>query len=514
VTRRTELFDELSTRYVESLNYNVTPWVEKLTNLSSKYFLATSPGYYIQNLTQPFMMSVPAMAGRHDYNKVGTALWTAYSELGPLFKNTKLFGQQFDFTQVPDDVREAIDTLVKRGSIDIGLATEINEYKVEADGKLSQSAQRVNKAMRLAIQKTEAINRLSTAMAAYRLELARTKGNKQAAIEYAAGILQDTHGDYTSMNAPRIFNSNFGKIALQFRKFQLVQIGFYVKLLNDIRDPKERKAALRTLGFSLAHSGIFAGAMGLPGYAAVAALAGFFLGDEDEPFDLTEWMRKELGPEWSQLVMRGTPTLIGVDLSGKIGAGNMLSIAPFADIDLTTQAGVAQAIGTIAGGAAGGMTARMVDGLGLMANGDIYRGLEQTMPKGISDMLKAGRIAGEGLTRRNGDVILSADDVSQVGQVFAAMGLPSAKVAETYQARQSALDLEKNFTERSTKIKNQFAKAYREQDSEGMAKARESWKNLQEARRRNDLKPQPLSSLLRAPQEQRKRETKIAEQID
>jgi hypothetical protein len=514
VTRRTELFDELSTRYVESLNYNVTPWVEKLTNLSSKYFLATSPGYYIQNLTQPFMMSVPAMAGRHDYNKVGTALWTAYSELGPLFKNTKLFGQQFDFTQVPDDVREAIDTLVKRGSIDIGLATEINEYKVEADSKLSQSAQRVNKAMRLAIQKTEAINRLSTAMAAYRLELARTKGNKQAAIEYAAGILQDTHGDYTSMNAPRIFNSNFGKIALQFRKFQLVQIGFYVKLLNDIRDPKERKAALRTLGFSLAHTGIFAGAMGLPGYAAVAALAGFFLGDEDEPFDLTEWMRKELGPEWSQLVMRGTPTLIGVDLSGKIGAGNMLSIAPFADIDLTTQAGVAQAIGTIAGGAAGGMTARMLDGLNLMRNGDIYRGLEQTMPKGISDMLKAGRIAGEGLTRRNGDVILSADDVSQVGQVFAAMGLPSAKVAETYQARQSALDLEKNFTERSTKIKNQFAKAYREQDSEGMAKARESWKNLQEARRRNDLKPQPLSSLLRAPQEQRKRETKIAEQID
>jgi hypothetical protein len=514
VTRRTELFDELSKRYVESLNYNVTPWVEKLTNLSSKYFLATSPGYYIQNLTQPFMMSVPAMAGRHDYDKVGAALWKAYSELGPLFKNTKLFGQQFDFTQVPDDVREAIDELVKRGSIDIGLATEINEYKVEADSKLSQSAQRVNKAMRLAIQKTEAVNRLSTAMAAYRLELARTKGNKQAAIEYAAGILQDTHGDYTSMNAPRIFNSNFGKIALQFRKFQLVQIGFYVKLLNDIRDPKERKVALRTLGFSLAHTGIFAGAMGIPGYAAVAALAGFFLGDEDEPFDLTEWMRKELGPEWSQLVMRGTPTLVGVDLSGKIGAGNMLSIAPFADIDLTTQAGVYQAIGTIAGGAAGGMTARMVDGLGLMANGDIYRGLEQTMPKGISDMLKAGRIAGEGLTRRNGDVILSADDVSQVGQVFAAMGLPSAKVAETYQARQSALDLEKNFTERSTKIKNQFAKAYREQDSEGMAKARESWKNLQEARRRNDLKPQPLSSLLRSPQEQRKRETKIAEQID
>lgn len=514
VTRKTELFDEISSRYTQSLDYNVNPWVDKLTSLSSKYFLATSPGYYIQNLTQPFMMSVPAMAGRHDYAKVGQAMWKAYSELGPLFKNTKLFDQQFDFTQVPADVRAAVDELVKRGKIDIGLATEINEFKVDADNKLSQFAQRLNKGMRMAVQKAEAVNRLSTAMAAYRLELAKS-GSKDKAIEYADRILTETHGDYTAFNAPRIFNSNFGKIALQFRKFQLIQIAFYAKLLRDaFTKPQERAAALRTLGYSLAHSGVFAGALGLPGYAAVAALSGFLFGDEDEPFDLTEEMRKALGPEWSQLIMRGVPTLAGVDLSGKIGSGQMLSIAPFADIDLTTQAGVTQAIGTIAGGAAGGMAARMLDGLGLIMSGDIYRGTEQVMPKGIGDMLKAGRIAGEGLTRRNGDVILGPDDVSQVGQLFAAIGLPSAKVAETYQARQSALDLEKNFTERATKVKNQYARAFREKDAEGMAEARDAWMKLQAARRRNDLKPQPMSSLLRAPQEQRKREQKIAEQID
>ncbi len=514
VTRRSEIFDELSKRYIESLDYSVNPWINKLTGVASKYFLATSPGYYIQNLTQPFMMSVPAMAGKHDYAKVGQELWKAYSELGPLFKNTKLFDQQFDFSQVPDDVKAAVDELVKRGKIDIGLATEINEYKVDADNKLSKFAQRLNKGMRLAVQKTEAINRLSTAMAAYRLELARTN-DKQAAIAYADRILTETHGDYTAFNAPRIFNNNFGKVALQFRKFQLVQIAFYAKLIGDaFNNPAERKAALRTLGYSLAHTGVFAGAMGLPGYAAVAALAGMLFGDEDEPFDLTEEMRKALGPDWSQLVMRGAPTLAGVDLSGKIGAGNMLAVAPFADIDLTTQAGVAQAIGTVAGGAAGGMTARMLDGLGLMANGDWYRGLEQTMPKGISDMLKAGRISGEGVTRRNGDVILPDSEVSAVGQVFAAMGLPSSQVAETYQAMQYSKDLEKNFTERATKVKNQYAKAYRNKDSEAMAEARQAWTNLQAARKRNDLKPQPMSSLLRAPQEQGKREKKLAEQID
>ena len=47
-----------------------------------------------------------------------------------------------------------------------------------------------------------------------------------------------------------------------------------------------------------------------------------------------------------------------------------------------------------------------------------------------------------------------------------------------------------------------------------MAEARDSWKKLQDARKRNDMKPQPMSSLLKAPQEQRKREKKIAEQID
>jgi hypothetical protein len=512
--RKSEIFAELSRRYVESLDYKVNPWISKLSGLASKYFLATSPGYYIQNLTQPFMMSVPAMAGKHDYTAAGKALWDAYSELGPIMKSTKLFDQQFDFTQVPDDVKAMVDELVKRGKIDIGLATEINEYKVDADNKLSQFASRLNKGMRLTVQKTEAINRLSTAMAAYRLELKRT-GSAEKATEYADRILTETHGDYTAFNAPRIFNSNFGKIALQFRKFQLVQIGFYAKLIRDaFTNPAERAAALRTLGYSLAHTGVFAGALGLPGYAAVAALAGMMFGDDDEPYDLTEEMRKALGPDWANLIMRGAPTLAGVDLSGKVGAGNMLSIAPFMDADLTTQSGVYQAIGTILGGAAGGMTAKMMDGLGLMMGGDFYRGMEQTMPKGIADMLKAGRLTGEGLTRRNGDVLLPEKDVSEVGALFAAIGLPAAQVTSTYQQRQATKKVEDTMQERATQIKNQYAKAYRKQDTASMAEARAAWTKLQEARRRNDMKPQPVSSLLRAPQEQGKREKKIAEQLN
>lgn len=503
--RKSEIFDELTKRYADSLEPKNNPFINGLTNMASKFFLASSPGYYIQNLTQPLMMSLPAMAGRHDYTKAGKALFDAYAELGPLFKDVKLFDQQFDFSKVPADVREAINDLVNQGKIDIGLATEINEYKVDADGNLSKFAQRLNKGMRMAVQKVEATNRLSTAIAAYRLEFAKTKDAAKAT-QYAADILTDTHGDYTAFNAPRAFNTQWGKVALQFRKFQLIQIAFYAKLIRDaFTKPEERAAALRTLAYSLSHTAVFAGMMGLPGYAAISAILGFF-GDEDEPYDLTAEMRKALGPEWADMVMRGAPTVVGMDLSGKIGAGNMLSIMPFSDADLSTNAGRAEALGTLLGGAALGMSSRVIDGLGLIASGDYYKGVERTMPKGVSDALKAGRQAAEGMTRRNGDVILPDSEIGAIDTVLTALGVPAVKQAVTYERQNRMRDITENFNDRTTRIKNDYAKAVREKDTEGMAEARAAWTKLQQARQRNGLKPQPVSNLLKAPQEQKARE--------
>jgi hypothetical protein len=503
--RKSEIFDELTKRYVESLETKGNGFITGLTNTASKYFLASSPAYYMQNLTQPFMMSLPAIAGRHDYTKAGKALFDAYAELGPLFKDIKLFDQQFDFSKVPADVRAAITKLVNQGQIDIGLATEINEYKVDADSKLGKFAQRLNKSMRLAVQKVEATNRLSTAIAAYRLEFARTK-DAEKATQYAADILTDTHGDYTAMNAPRVFNSQWGKVALQFRKFQLIQIAFYAKLLRDaFTNPAERAVAMRTLAFSLGHTAVFAGMMGLPGYAAIAAILGFF-GDEDEPYDLTADMRQALGPEWADLVMRGAPTLVGVDLSGKIGAGNMLSIMPFSDADLSTTAGRAEAFGTLVGGASLGMVSRVADGMGLILSGDYYKGIERSMPKGVSDALKAGRQAAEGMTRRNGDVVLPADEINAISAVLTGLGVPSVKETVVYEKQNRMRDLTSNFQDRTTRIKNDYAKAVRENDGEAKQEAREAWQKLQRTRQQNGLKPQPLSNLLKAPQEQRERE--------
>jgi hypothetical protein len=42
-----------------------------------------------------------------------------------------------------------------------------------------------------------------------------------------------------------------------------------------------------------------------------------------------------------------------------------------------------------------------------------------------------------------------------------------------------------------------------------MAELRGEWRQLQEVRARNGMKPQPLSTLLKAPQQQRSREERV-----
>lgn len=504
--RKSELFNELAKRYMQSMDYSPSPWLNKLTRMSSIYYLATSPAYYLQNLTQPWMMSVPAMAGRHDYTDASGALFKAYTELGGVMKSAKLLKQQFDFDKVPADVRDAIKELVNRGKIDIGLDTEIGEFKVEGDGYFAGKISAADKALRLAVQKVESINRLSTAMAAYRLELVKGK-DAASAINYADRILTETHGDYTSFNAPRAFNSPVGKVALQFRKFQLIQLAFYAKLIKDALQGNDRKAALSTLGYSLAHTGLLAGAMGLPGYAAISWAIGALLGDDDEPYDVTAEIRKAIGDEAvANLVLRGAPTLAGMDISGKVGAGNMLSIMPFSQADLSTTAGRAEAFGTLIGGASLGMTSRMVDGLGLMVSGDWYRGLEQTMPKGVSDAMKAYRIFDEGMTRRNGDVVLPASEVSAMDSLFQAIGISPVKQTVTYERQNAVKALTQNFQDRTTELKNRYTKADRRNDNAAKAEIRAEWNKLQEAKARNGVPRTPLSNLLKAPMEQRKRE--------
>jgi hypothetical protein len=505
--RASEIRNELVARYVQSLDRPETPWVNRLNRMSSLYYLAFSPAYYMQNLTQPWMMSVPALTGRHGYGEANSALFKAYGQLKDVIGSGKAFKQNFDLSKVPGDVRSAIQELANRGKIDIGIESEMGSFSAEGEGKVAGAVNKIDRGLRLAVQKVETINRLSTAMAAYRLERSKNRTHEQA-VEYADRILTETHGDYTGMNAPRAFNTSLGKVSLQFRKFQLIQLSYYAKLVNSIfTDPKERGAALKMLGYSLGHTALFAGVRGLPGFAALAWVASKLLGDDDEPYDLEQDLRNAIGDkDLANLIMRGAPTLAGLDLSGKVGAGNMFSILPFSNADLTTEQGRSQAVGELVLGASGGMVSRMADGLGQALEGDFFRGMEKMLPKGLGDPLKAYREFTGGMTRRNGEIMLSPDEISFAESMMTGLGFSPVQKSVAYEQQQLVRNMDQNFQDRSSKIKGQYIKAARDKDTAAMAEARAAWAKLQETRVKNGYSRQPLSQLLTAPQQQAKRE--------
>lgn len=510
---KSEAFVEIMKRYADSMHYEGDNWntaVAAITRGVSVWMLATSPMYYLQNMTQPVMMSVPYMTGRHGWNESMGQLIRAYSQMAGIFKGSRAT-EQARFDNVPADVRTAINELVNRGRIDIGMETELGRVKLEDDTPVKRGLNRADDLLRVTAQKMEVINRVSTAMAAFRLELART-GDRQKAIDYADEVILSTHGDYTRFNAPRVFNTNAGRIALQFRKFQLIQLSLLAKLVHNSfgqnASAAERAAARKALGFTLGHMAVMAGAVGIPGFATVSFLTKTLdklFGDDDEPpLDLEAELRKALGNgPLADMIIRGAPTLAGIDLSGRIGMGNALSIVPFVDIQADRKSYFELAT-SLTLGATGALGARAWDGVSLIMDGQYYRGLEKLLPRGLSEAAKAWREASEGVTRLNGDVLIRPEDISFAQSAAKMVGLPTVADTKRRFVQDQSFDTKEHFEGRADDIRREFMEARKEGRSTAAAVA--DWRRLQDARAKAGFTRQPISSLYRSAQNQKRRE--------
>ena len=510
-------FNEIQKRHGDSMEFNQNNWTVGLINrATSIWMLATSPVYYLQNLTQPFMLSLPVMTEHHNYLKAATALSKAYTDVGAIFGKEKADGD-IDFSKFPADVRKMLETLSDRGRIQISMDAELGRVRIDATGKASQAWNKVDRVIRAASEKIEAINRVTTAMAAYRMELAKT-GNVDKAIDYADSIIERTHGDYTSINAPRAFNTNLGKVALQFRKFQLIQGTLLVKMVHNSvagESAEVRAGARKALAFTLGHTAVMAGAVGLPGFALLSFilsnLARLWQEPEDEPFDLEQELRKMIGDEdTANLILRGAPNLAGIDLSAKLGMGNVFSIVPYSDVELSRKGFNEIATGLVLG-ASGAVGAKVFDGLGQVAKGEYYRGLETLMPTGIANGMKAYREQESGATKRNGDIILPTEEIDAFNTFATAIGLTTTKKALQTQRSEQKYQTEQHFNEQGDRIRNEFLQA--KKNGESTQEARDKWNALQNKRVEMGFKRQGVDALLKAAQQQRTREKHVIEGI-
>lgn len=498
------VFNEMKKRFDASFNYEPAPFINKLMNLSTYWMLLTKPAYYVYNLTQPFMMTLPYMTKRHDYTAAADHMVRAYSDLLKLPKAVSF--EHFDLHSLPADIRDAIVELRDMGRIDITITQDLGKRIHSGDGMASKYVARMDGFFRGMAQKTEMANRIVTAATAFRLHMEKNPNDRAGAMEYAAEVIDRTQGDYSNFNAPRLFNmNNAARLLTQFRKFQMIQVTLLVSMVKGIKNPYERAANTRALMFVLGHHALMAGAMGFPAINLIA-MAFAATGDDEEPRDLELWMKNNLGDDELGKVLRyGVPSLFNINMSGNIGMGQTFAVIPYADVD-ATRSGYDSLITSLAGPTFGGLGPQFWAAGGKALDGDYYGFLAGMMPGFLKSSMIAMRESVEGAKTGAGDVLVSAEDIVFADTLAKSMGFKTINDTTRQLVTGKRYEFEAFFRGKVRDIKRDYNEAYREGDGAKLEELREQWVNLQSFRRDYGFKAHPLSELMKAPAEQAKRE--------
>jgi hypothetical protein len=382
--------------------------------------------------------------------------------------------------------------------------------------KASKGARTVLHLLRKVSRGVETANRVASATAAY--NMAKEKGkSEQEAQEYAVNILQTTQGDFSRVGSPLLLKQ-LPKAMTQYRKYQFMMAALYVKGFRDAfmnADPKVKAAGRRLLAFKLFHTSVAAGVLGMP-LMNLAALAFSAMGGDDEPKDLERSLREWIGDEdLANLILHGAGAYVG--LSGKLGEEKIFSIMPYTNWDISSGQGLVNTAAGLAGPAFS-QAKKFADGIGLVGQGELYKGTEKFMPKGIADGMKVFRIANEGFTLKNGDVMFKPDDVNGLWLALDSIGLKSTEMQRMEWLRGQQYEIKKFYSDRTTEIEHDYKSALKDGDSDKAGELRQEWQDLQTGKdhlrqyfgdSHNELKRQPLSTLLKYPATAAKREQKL-----
>jgi hypothetical protein len=527
---RMRALNEVLRRHVQGLTYTPTPLQDKLMAFNSMWTLLTLPRYYLQNATQTYMLSLPYMAAKFGYGRSADAVNRTYKELGTsLFKNkgdfNKFMRGEFDVAKMrkldgsaySKEEQDVLTTLRDNGLLDIGMGYDLGYWETFKTSGPQKALQDVMHKLTALTRQVEVANRVTAGMAAYRLAKADGRSNQQA-LNYAAEVLSQTQGDYSSLNAPRYFNAfAFSKVITQFRKYQVMQASLLIRNGYNMfagASKEERAIARAVMRNVIGQTAVFTGALGLPLATLMSYILAAIFGPPDEPVNEERFLRQIIGDGWlADTILKGVPAGLGVDVSGQLGLGNVFSPLPYTDVDLTSREGLGRTLLGV-GGPLMGTAANFADGMGMMAQGDYWKGVEFMMPNGIKSAMRAYRETfDKGVTRRNGDLVVSPEEFTLLDSMLQGLGFTSTNMANVRRKRQEMYEYDKYFSERTTEVRRDFVEAQRAGDSSGVEAAKSEWLALQSAKKRVGLKPSAIANLKSAPKQQTARERRFAEQF-
>jgi hypothetical protein len=448
--------------------------VSLLTNATYLSYLGMSPSFMVTQITQPWVISAPIMAGKHGIRATGRLLSQAGVDAAKLLKGSYDADKRWKYHLDPElgvkeniitaDEAKMLQEMLDRGRIDITITHDLGATSSGADNSMMARAAAIAS---YPAQQLEMANRVSTALAGYRAEREAGAQHLEAA-QYADTLVADTHLNYSAANRARHMHANsfggWGRVMFQFRAYQQGMLYLiYKNMMDGARGDKNARRSLAYLaGMQLATAGL--AGMPVPGVMAIAiSMLYKSLTDDDEEKDLKEMLyqgvKSVVGETGATAVMKGIPAALGVDVSSKVGLGNIAEAVPYANDKKVGGELVKEYFAGLAGGAATGMVMNWANATHEASQGNFLKAAGQAAPAALANPLKAYGYAAHGMVDSRGNQVLAAEEMSAASAAVKAFGFQPTEVSRVQDQRSAFFEAKKNRNDVRAKLIQDFARA-------------------------------------------------------
>jgi hypothetical protein len=369
----------------------------------------------------------------------------------------------------------ALRVALARNVMDISLAHENNQL-VQGEDPNNPTA-KVVKGLMLFMRHSELASRKQVILATY-----KTATDKGAdffdAMDQVVDVANQTLFDYSPEAKGVLLSSGAARVLTQFQTFRINAL-FHVatlakqtilgvseetrQALGDVKAREVRKAATTELIGVMGMSGMLAGAIGMPLAPLVFKLLDMVLGDDDEPVDsemtFKQWLDENFGETAGALAAHGIPSLLGMNLSRRIGLADVAWWNMDAPEHLHSES-LAAYVATQHLGPTYSVFAGFFRGYDdIMNKGEVLRGLEAMTPKPVRDLLKTARIAEDGLMTRAGKKLIEDEEIGAGDLVLMALGVNPLTTARAQERERAMNTIGTKFSERRGQLIREMVKA-------------------------------------------------------
>ena len=435
-------------------------------------YLGGSVASAFVNMTQPFAVTMPYLSQFGGMRKASAQLARAVKDVGAKeFKGEPDLTEALrravdDGTVAPQEIHQLMAQARGTGSLRVGDGTKLGD----ARAAVSNNWERVKVAWGQPFALAEQFNRRSTFIAAYRMAKEQGQANPG---DFARKAVLETQFLYSKANKARWARGAVGGTLMTFKTYSVSYLELLQRTWNaGAPGSPERAAGRRAVAWAVVMLMLMGGAGGLP-FAedaedlidGIGQLMGYNVSAKQWRKEL---LRDTLGKELGEFVNNGVSGLPGapVDVSGRLGMGNLIPGTglflnkPNRERDLLEVAGPA-----------GDLVARGFTGARKLLTGDVAGAALELSPSAVRNAAKGIDMAASGIYKDSKGYKVLDTTLTEAAAKF--VGFQPRSVAEVQEANAYMLRSKGFYTQTSSEIKAQWAKAIFDKDERALEQVRE-----------------------------------------